>query len=152
MKYSCARHGLRVCILDNDNMPSQEKKERGCFLSCVLVLSLLAALFNVFFSGSYLVVNAPERFSEMEYWLYFVFFAVSICAIYCVILTFKMRKKGAAGLLVAMAITIAFLLLGALYEKPTGDAAEAGAGWMLIMAVGCFVCAVVVALHLKKME
>lgn len=138
--------------MDNDNMPSQEKKERGCFLSCVLVLSLLATLFNAFFSGSYLVVNAPERFSEVEYWLFFVFFAVSIYAIYCVIVTFKMRKKGAVGLLVAMAMTIAFLLLGALYEKPTSEAAKSGAGWMLIMAVGCLVCAVVVALHLKKME
>ena len=134
----------------NEKIPT--KRERGCLLTTVLVLSLLGAVFNAFFAGSYAVVNAPQRLNELEYWLFVVFLVVSIFAIYSIFVTFKMKKRGAIGLLIAMAITIAFLLWGALDEEPASDAAKSGVMWMLIMAAGCFVCSIIVALHLKKMD
>lgn len=136
--------------MENDNTITT-KKEKGCLLTGALWLSLLGAFFNAFFSGAFVIANTPQRLNEVEYWVFIVSFIVSVYAIYCTFVTFKMKKRGAYGLLVAMALTVV-LLVGALAEKPVDDSAKAGAGWMLIMAVGCLICAIIVALHLKKME
>ena len=120
-------------------------------LTGALWLSLLGACFNALISGPFVVVNT-QRINQVDYWVILVGFIVSIYAIYCTIVTFKMKKRGAYGLLSMMAITVVLLLLGAFYQTPTNDDAKAGAGWMLIMAVCCVICAIIVALHLKKME
>ena len=137
--------------MDNENSVTK-KDEKGCLLTGILLLSIVGALFNAFFNGAWVCVNTPQRMNEMEYWVALVFLVVSLVAIFCVFATFKMRKKGAYGLLSTMVLSAAFLLYDALSKTPASESAKAGAGWMLFMAIGTIICAIILAFHLKKME
>ena len=128
------------------------KKERGCMLTGALVLSMLGALFNAFISGAFTIVNTPARMNQLEYWLSLVCFLASAYAIFCCYNAFKMRKKAAFGLIAMAAVIAVDFLLEVFLLPPTDDAAKSGAGWMLIMVIGCIFCGVVIAFHIKKME
>ena len=121
-------------------------------LTGVLVLSLLGAIFNAFISGGYTILNTPQKMNQLEYWLSLVCFLASIYAIICCFFAFKMQKKGAYGLIATAAITVVDLLLDVFLFPPVNDAAKSGAGWMLIMVIGCIFCGTVIAFHIKKME
>ena len=131
---------------------NKKKQERGCFLTGALLLSLLGALFNGFVSGAYTIVNTPEKMGQLEYWLSLVCFLASLIAIYCFFLAYKMKKKGAYGLIAMAAITVVDLLLEVFLNPPTNDMAKSGAGWMLLFVIGCILCSIIIALHIKKMK
>ena len=130
----------------------ETKKERGCLLTSALVLSLLGALFNAFLTGAYTIVNTPQKLNQLEYWLSVVCFLANAIALFYIYFAFKMQKKGAYGLLAMAAITVVTLLLDVFLLPPINDLAKSGAGWMLIMVMGCILCSVVIASHIKKME
>ena len=128
------------------------KKERGCMLTGALVLSMLGALFNAFISGAFTIVNTPARMNQLDYWLSLVCFLASVYAIFCCYNAFKMRKKAAFGLIAMAAVIAVDFLLEVFLLPPTNDAAKSGAGWMLIMVIGCILTSAVIAFYIKKME
>ena len=134
------------------NKNEETKRVRGCMLTGAIVLSLLGAIFNAFISGAFTIVNTPARMNDLEYWLCLVCFLASTYAIICCYNAFKMKKKGAYGLIAMAVITSVDLLLEVFLLPPTNDTAKSGAGWMLIMVIGCILTSVVIAFHIKKME
>ena len=134
------------------NTIRKTKREKGFLLTSALVLSLMGALFNTFISGAYTIANTPRKMDQLEYWLSLICFLANAFALVSLFFAFKMQKKGAYGLIAMAAITAVNLLLDVILIPPVNDQAKAGAGWMLIMAMGCIICAVIVACHLKKME
>lgn len=129
-----------------------EKKEKGCLLGGVLILTLLGTLFFTFFSGAGVIVSITDHYFTPYMLFYYVAFALCIYSYYAIYATSKMRKKGAYGLLIVYFIGIILNLLMIFDKKPESPDAKTGFVTAVVFIICSIIFAVIIWRNINRME